>query len=157
MDQLTIRKVKNSDFEPIYQFVCALEEQVFDKSKQAKILRENIENPNNIYLIATVGEDAAGFLSCHAQNLLHHGGLVGEIQEMYIVPEHRSLGIGQKLLDFLKELAASKKIIQLEVTSNVKRKKAHEFYLNTGFLATHSKFVCQLSPSIVPDAEKPGY
>ena len=91
MDQLTIRKARNSDFEPVYQFVCALEEQVFDKVKQEKIFKENIENPNNIYLIATLGQESVGFLSCHAQNLMHHGGLVGEIQEMYVVPEHRSL------------------------------------------------------------------
>lgn len=145
MDQLTIRKVEPSDFENIYQFVNELEEEIFDKVQQRLIFMENIENPNYFYLIANLGDKPVGFLSCHAQYLLHHSGLIGEIHEMYIEPEHRSLGIGQKLVDFLIYLAQSKKVIQLEVTSSKHRKKALNFYQSVGFIHTHRKFVYNLN------------
>jgi PhnO protein len=145
MDQLTIRKVEPQDFENIYHFVNELEEEVFDKIRQRQIFMENIENPNYFYLIATLGDKAVGFLTCHAQHLLHHSGLIGEIHEMYIEPQHRSLGIGQKLIDFLIFLAQSKNVTQLEVTSSKHRKKALHFYQSVGFVHTHRKFVFNLN------------
>ena len=145
MDQLTIRKVEDYDFESVYRFVGELENEVFDKAKQRRIFMENIENPVYFYLIATLHDEPVGFLSCHAQYLLHHNGLIGEIQEMYIQPEHRSLGIGQKLIDFLFFLARSKNVIQLEVTSSKHRKKALDFYQNVGFIHTHRKFIYKLN------------
>lgn len=145
MDQLTIRKVEDYDFESVYRFVCELENEVFDKAQQRRIFMENIENPVYFYLIATLYDKPVGFLSCHAQYLLHHNGLIGEIQEMYIEPEHRSLGIGQKLIDFLFYLAGTKNVIQLEVTSSKHRKKALHFYQSMGFIHTHRKFIFKLN------------
>lgn len=145
MDQLTIRTVEPNDFESVYRFVGELEQEVFDKAGQKRIFLENIENPNYFYLIATLEGHPVGFLSCHAQYLLHHNGLVGEIQEMYVDPEHRSLGIGQKLVDFLIFLAESHNVLHLEVTSLKYREQARHFYENLGFVHSHNKFVYSFS------------
>ena len=87
MDKIEIRKVKNTDFDTIFVFINELENQKFDVNRQREIFTENLANPYNIYLLATIDTKPVGFLSCHIQHLLHHSGLVGEIQEMYIRPE----------------------------------------------------------------------
>jgi len=102
-------------------------------------------NQKNIYLVAIENEIVIGYVSCHIQKLLHHGGEVGEIQEMFVIPEKRSLGVGKILIGKLKEIAINRKILQLEVTSNQKRLKAHSFYETQEFTATHKKFIHKLS------------
>ena len=143
-----IRKAEQQDFESINIFINKLEQEVFDKEKQQKIFLENLSNPKNIYLVATTNEKVIGFLSCHVQNLLHHNGAIGEIQEMFVVPKKRGLGIGKALVNELKTIAFKKKILQIEVTSNSKRIKAHSFYKDQKFKETHKKFVLNLKMAI---------
>ena len=116
---------------------------MFDKNRQQILFEKNIQIKENIYLVAEFNNKAVGFISCHVQNLLHHSGPVGEIQEMFVEFEHRSSGIGMKLLNEVKRLAKEKGVLHLEVTSNKKRKAAHTFYLREGFINSHEKFVFQ--------------
>ena len=141
MEPIIIRNVRPSDFEQIYEFIRALENETFEKAQQRSILAGNLRDPKHIYLIALLEDEAVGFLSCHVQNLLHHNGLIGEIQEMFIKSEKRNLGIGKKLVDTLKVMAKAKNIIQLEVTANNEREAAHGFYEKRDFRHTHKKFV----------------
>ncbi|RXR28513.1 GNAT family N-acetyltransferase [Flavobacterium piscinae] len=139
-----IRPVSETDFEAVYQFINALEDFVFPKASQQAIFLENLSNPKHIFLLAEINQIPVGFISCHVQNLIHHGGLVGEIQEMFVLEQYRSKQIGKQLLDELKKIAKEKNILQLEVTSSFKREKAHAFYEREGFPNTHKKFVCKI-------------
>ena len=141
---MLIRDANLDDFEFIYNCINELEAHCFDKEKQRRIFSENLENPALLYLIAELSGTKIGFLSCYCQQLLHHGGLVGEIQEMYVIPEFRSQKIGNKLLEKLIEIARKLNVLQIEVTSNAKREAAHNFYLKSGFDFTHKKFTFPL-------------
>jgi len=144
MEAIQIRPATIDDFEYVYEFVNLLENEKFDREKQWEIYLGNAGNPNHIYLIAWAHNLAVGFLSCHIQNLMHHGGPVGEIQEMYVNENVHSHGIGQLLIDKLKEIAVARGVLQLEVTSSFKREGAHRFYEREGFAHTHKKFTCKL-------------
>lgn len=132
------------DFMTIYRFVNLLEDAVFDQSAQQRLFTENIANPNVVYLLAFFEGNPVGFLSCHIQNLLHHNGKVGEIQEMFVDESARSLGIGKKLIAEIKIVARQKNVVQLEVTSSFKRQAAHRFYERENFIFTHKKFTFPL-------------
>lgn len=136
-----IRPVTETDFEAVYHFINALEDCVFPKASQQAIFLENLSNPKHVFLLAVINQIPVGFISCHVQNLIHHGGLVGEIQEMYVDEKYRSQQIGKQLLDVLKTVAKQNNLLQLEVTSGFKREKAHAFYEREGFPHTHKKFV----------------
>ncbi len=139
-----IRPVTPTDFEAVYAFINTLEDCVFPKESQRQIFLENLANPKHIFLLAEINQIPVGFLSCHVQNLIHHGGLVGEIQEMYVDANYRSRQIGQQLLDELKKLSKQNNLLQIEVTSGFKREKAHAFYEREGFFHTHKKFVLKM-------------
>ena len=136
-----IRPVSESDFEAVYHFINALEDCVFSKESQHAIFLENLSNPKHIFLLSEINQIPVGFLSCHVQNLIHHGGLVGEIQEMFVDEKYRNQQIGKQLLDALKTIAKQNNLLQIEVTSGFKREKAHAFYEREGFPNTHKKFV----------------
>ncbi len=144
-EEIKIRVVEAEDFPSIYAFVNALEEKVFNKATLKKAFHKNTTNPKHIYLIAESKGGPVGYVSCHTQLLLHHGGReIGEIQELYVHPSARKRGVGKHLFHALKEMALAKGIIQLEVTANHTRVSAHRFYREQGFFETHKKFTLML-------------
>lgn len=145
LDPISIRMATADDFETVYRFVNLLEDDCFDRSVQQSLYLENMANPGIIYLLAFSQNEPVGFASCHIQNLMHHAGKIGEIQEMYVAEEVRSLGIGKMLLDQIKAIAKEKNVLQLEVTSSLKREAAHHFYEREKFIFTHKKFTHPLN------------
>ena len=140
-----IRTAKETDFNTIYSFVNELEEVVFEIKNQKNAFELNIKNQDCIYLIAELNDKSIGFLSCHSQYLLHHGGQrIAEIQEMYINPENRKTGVGKKMIEELKRIVKQKEIAQLEVTSNNIRADTHRFYERENFVQTHKKFTLKI-------------
>jgi PhnO protein len=139
-NQSTVRLAVKSDCKWIYDFVCTLEETKFEYSAFEEIYIQNITNLDNIYLVAEVDEAISGYISCHGQTLLHHGGTVFEIQELYVKDEVRNKGIGQLLVKTLESELSKLDYKSLEVTANRKRTKTHDFYLKMGFEHTHFKF-----------------
>lgn len=139
-ESLIIRLARTEDILDIYAMVCDLENCTFDRSVFKSIYQNNLESETNIYLIALIDSIAIGFLSCHGQYLMHHGGLVFEIQELYVDPSFRNQGIGEALINILKEHLMHRNYESLEVTSNTNRPQAHRFYLKNGFQQSHLKF-----------------
>jgi (aminoalkyl)phosphonate N-acetyltransferase len=136
----TIRPADIADAKKIFGFVCALEEKSFDYEKFYLDYRNNILANNNVYLVAADQENnAVGYISCHGQSLLHHGGMVYEIQELYVEEGWRKQGAGKTLLKALELQLAKRDYQSLEVTAKDKRKEAIELYRKYGFQETHVK------------------
>ena len=143
MAEVTIRSARLSDFDSVYTFVCELEEQQFDKETLRPLFANCLEKENHIYLIAETDGVPVGHISCHGQILLHHCGWVYEIEELYVMPEHRNKKIGAALLSAVENALQGKTCVSLEVASNMRRKNAHAFYEANGFDKTSYKFVKQ--------------
>jgi len=140
--QTRVKPARLQDIESVFAFITDLEKENFDKTKFKRLYTKNINDKNNIYLLAWHREPV-GYLSCHIQTLLHHCGPVAEIQEMYVPVEKRGQGIGKALLDQLKSILKKRKVKRIEVTSQVNRRQAHRFYLGENFRITSKKFVCE--------------
>lgn len=138
--KLQIRKVNKQDFDFVYKSICELENEDLDFEVFKEILIENIENPNNFYLIAENEHKGLGFISFHTQNLLHHCGRVGEIQEFFINQNYRGKGIGRQLIEKIMQYAEVNKLKSIEVTTNRKRVENVIIYENLGFTLSHNKF-----------------
>jgi (aminoalkyl)phosphonate N-acetyltransferase len=141
---VSIRFAAPDDFKIVYHFINLLEYGILDEATQRRVFNENVDDPNVIYLLAFSDGKALGFLSLHIQNLLHHGGKIGEIQELYVDEHARGLGIGKQLTDKIKTIATERNVIQVEVTSRLARQDAHRFYEREGFAFTHKKFLYKL-------------
>lgn len=136
-----IQRAVESDVTAVYDFLCALEEEKFDFNVFREIFIRNIKNPDCHYFMAFDATECVGYASVHAQWLLHHCGKVGEIQEMFVVPQYRSKGVGSLLMEHLMQVAEREGFKILEVTANKKRVDTHRFYERKGLLQTHFKFV----------------
>jgi PhnO protein len=138
--KITIRKTELKDLHAIYDFTCKLEDQRLDFEVFKAIFSDNIGNPLYAYYIAEVDGTAGGFISFHTQQLLHHCGPVGEIQEFYVLGEHRGQGIGRILIAEIGKYARANGLEGIEVTSNKKREVNVMVYKQLGFDLSHNKF-----------------
>lgn len=138
--KIEIRKVENRDLDFVYKVICELENEELDFEVFAAIFHENISNKNNLYLLAENENEGLGFISFHTQNLLHHCGLVGEIQEFFIHQNHRGKGIGRQLINEIMQYADQNNLKSIEVTTNRRRVENVLIYENLGFKLSHNKF-----------------
>jgi PhnO protein len=138
--KVEIRKVEKEDLDFVYNAICELENEILDFAVFKEIFDENISNPNIIYFLAEKDKEGLGFISFHTQKLLHHCGLVGEIQEFFINEDYRNKGIGRQLIQKIMQFAQQNKLKSVEVTTNRKRVENVLIYENLGFSLTHNKF-----------------
>lgn len=143
MNHINVRAAEPADAECIYGFICALENFEADKFNLFRHYYEgNLRDENKIHLIAVARNgDTVGYLSCYGHLLLHHLGMVYEIQEMFVTSEYRSHGIGKLLLAELQTILEARPHASFEVTTNKLRTDALRFYEKNGFVQTHFKLV----------------
>jgi len=142
---INIRKTESRDLDSIYDFICKLENDIIDYQAFKDIFNENINHSNYVYFVAELNEQVIGFISFHTQKLLHHCGIVGEIQEFYIDSNFRNRRIGKQLLQQVKEYAKTHKLKSIEVTSNKLRTENVHIYEHLGFRLSHNKFTINTS------------
>lgn len=136
---LVIRRAQLSDVAVVHEFISCLEDNIFDFREFETIFETNLRSRSSDYYLASLNDKVLGFASAHYQLLLHHNGLVCEIQELFIRPEYRGNGIGKMLVGKCVDRALAKKCKSIEVTSNLKRKNVVRFYSDLGFSLTHNK------------------
>lgn len=141
---IAFRPAQPADLPFVYACLCDLEEVALDHPAFSQVFLANLNNPAVRYVVAEADAGPVGFLSCYVQRLLHHAGPVGEIQEMYVLPNWRSRGVGQQLVEHILAVARHESWVNLEVTSNRRRTRTHAFYERMGFVNSHIKLVMPL-------------
>lgn len=136
-----IRKAKDSDLESVKILIEELEEQKFEFEIFKKIYLKNLINTEVHYFVAEVKNEIVGFMSIFESTPLHHCHKLAEIQELIISEKHRGLSIGKEFIELATKLGQEKNWLQIELSSHMKRLKAHNFYLRNGFSRRHFKFV----------------
>ena len=92
-------------------------------------------------LVAEMDNHVVGFISLHCFDLLHWKEKIGRISSFCIADGYRSKGIGRELLRAGEEWLAGNGCAKIEVTSNERRTRAHQFYLNLGYVEDSRRFV----------------
>ena len=78
--------------------------------------------------------DAVGVITIAESLGFYASGRIGVINELYVVPEYRSEGVGKMLLDAAKNLADERGCARLEVTTpGDEYEKTLRFYEREGF------------------------
>lgn len=121
--------------------ICDLENQTLNYVDFHDVYEHNLRAEHITYFVAEMEGEVIGMISCHIQSLLHHAFLVAEVQEMFVFPSFRSLGVGQSLMNCVVQFAAKQGACQVEVTSRASRTNAHRFYEREGFENSHVKLV----------------
>lgn len=124
--EITIRRAKISDLEEIYQIeVECFPEDAFTLS----FIKSLIEDPDFIFLVATLNERIAGFVVGALENF--RGKTVGHIYSIDVKSEYRGRGIGSLLLksieETLREAGAKECYLEVRIDNLVARSLYFKF------------------------------
>ena len=87
------------------------------------------------FLAVSQGGEPIGVSTLNECAAIYAGGAFGEIAELYVLPEHRSLKVGEALVDRVKAFARERGWKRLEVCApdQPRWKRTVDFYLGCGF------------------------
>ncbi len=107
--------------------------------KYLKICLSEVTKQNGAFLIATKGQEIAGFIigvivTQTPEELMGHKlDIFGRITELYVQEKYRQLGVGKKLIQKIEEYFQKQKCDFVMVEVFVPNKNAHQFYHAVGF------------------------
>jgi GNAT superfamily N-acetyltransferase len=97
--------------------------------------------------VAELHGDVVGtFQLTFIRQLSHRGCLVAQVESVHVHSKLRSGGIGAAMLGWAIAEARRRGCIRVQLTSNLKRLRAHQFYERMGFRATHKGMKLFLLP-----------
>jgi GNAT superfamily N-acetyltransferase len=95
-------------------------------------LRALVDAPDQIVLVATLGDEVVGWIHGSDQLLLEVGSRC-EILGLVVSSAQRRSGIGQRLLAAVEGWARERGLPEVSVRSNVLRESSHPFYEKHGY------------------------
>ena len=86
--------------------------------------------------VAKIDGEIVALLTLNECTAIYAGGLFGEISELYVAPEHRSAGIGRRLLKAANDFAARRgwPVLEVGAPRMPKWQRTLDFYEANGFV-----------------------
>ena len=133
-----IREARPKDSAALAGLIAALGYEVTEADVRRRLAR--LRNAGRPTLVATLGEAIVGCLTLSMMEVLHRPRPVGRISMLVVSEEQRGAGIGTDLVAAAEAWFARAGCGLVEVTSNVKRSRAHAFYERLGYERTSYRF-----------------
>jgi ribosomal protein S18 acetylase RimI-like enzyme len=106
----------------------------FDGPRIETLLRSLLAEPERgACWVAEAGGEVCGYLLAAFMFSLEHGGLMAEIDEVFVSPEWRSCGTGSLLLQSAERDLAGRGLVRLQLQLGISNGRARLFYERHGF------------------------
>jgi ribosomal protein S18 acetylase RimI-like enzyme len=107
----------------------------FDQPRIEALLSDLLSKPEHGACWVAEGEGRlCGYLLAVFMFSLEHGGLMAEIDELFVSPEMRSAGVGTLLVAAAERDLAGRGLVRLQLQLAVDNERARLFYERLGFL-----------------------
>lgn len=144
---LKIRKANTTDLSAILKIYkdSGLDNASISLEEAEKILNKMNQYPDYHVFVAILDEELVGtFALLIMENLAHHGTPSAVVEDVGVMSSYQGLGIGKKMMEFAMTYAKEKGCYKLNLSSNMKREKAHQFYESLGFKKHGFSFMIEL-------------
>ncbi len=154
MQQITIRQAQASDSalvaEQVTKLLLELAPETADEFAANPLERVTItllQREKIVAFLAYKANAVVGVLTLHECASIYAGGIFGEISELYVAPDYRSLKIGDALISAAKEYASNNHWQRLEVStpSADSSSRTAKFYEGQGFKVTGLRMRCLIN------------
>jgi GNAT superfamily N-acetyltransferase len=104
----------------------------------AEALAEIGSDFNNLLMVAEVAGQVVGtFQLTMVRHLAWQGSRVAYVESVFVDPSARSTGVGTEMMKWAIGEAKRRECFRIQLTSNKRRSRAHDFYGRLGFAASH--------------------
>lgn len=103
--------------------------------RKAKAIFDKMQSyPNYKIYLAKYNDKIVGTFSLAIMdNIAHLGKSSGLIESVAVRKDMRSKGIGRKMMEYAFEICRKNNCYKINLSSNLKRERAHKFYEKLGF------------------------
>ncbi len=124
-----IKKLLFATWTFAYKDILTLDEikKITSKWHSPEVLSKEINNPQNVFFIAKIGEKIVG--QCNAES--RESGKTVYIERIHVLPDYHRQGIGKKLMEEVLSYCPEAQSVILEVEKDNER--AYLFYKKLGF------------------------
>lgn len=136
---MVIRNATIQDVEAIRQLLIQLGYSDLQEDDIAEKIRRYSSEHYRL-LVGEVDHVVVGFISLHWFDIFHSEGMIGRISAFCIDESFRSQGFGRQLLEAAEIALVKQGCTKIEVTSNIRRLRTHEFYLSRGYQEDSRRF-----------------
>jgi GNAT superfamily N-acetyltransferase len=108
----------------------------FEALRVELLLQQLIAEPHlGAAWVAETEDRLTGYLIAVTVLSLEHGGLMAEIDELFVLPEARSHGAGSRLLAAAEAALAARGCVRLQLQLGMRNSAARSFYARRGYAA----------------------
>jgi len=119
---------------PLMRDFYSFEKIAWDEARTRRLLAQLISDPKLGRIIIFERDDQLlGYLLLTFGFSLEFHGRDALIDEFYVLPEHRSSGIGKRALDYAIDIARQQGVSAFHLEADHFNQRAHDFYLRLGF------------------------
>lgn len=130
---MTIRRAKASDYKKLIDlyngFVGENRYSKYDNDSFGKV----IKSKNNFVYVSEENYKMVGFVTFSVRLVIRYPKPIAELDELYVLPEYRRKGVGQKLMEKILSKAKELNCYRLFIESHYEHKSAHKLYGKLNF------------------------
>ncbi|MBC7861510.1 MAG: GNAT family N-acetyltransferase [Bacteroidia bacterium] len=147
MVELNLQKANIKFSSEIISLLEDLYTELGEEAESIKFLNKKLieeilaSGKTEIYFIQIAEKKNIGIVTLTETQAIYAGGKYGCLDEMFVLPEHRSANIGEKVIKMIKHIAKEKNWKRVDVTapSESKWNRTVSFYEKCGFVFTGPK------------------
>lgn len=140
---IAIREARSSDAPRLVELIIALGHPIAEADVRRNL--ETLMQDGLLPLVATDGDEVIGMCGLSAMVTVHRPAPVGRVSVMIVERAYRGRGIGALLIAEAERRLAERGCKIIEVTSNMRRDRAHHFYEQLGYERTSYRFMRKLA------------
>lgn len=111
------------------------------REEAAERISRVLHDPRSALLLGEVEGKVCGLVAMDTRYSITRGADLARISALVVSPKAARQGIGRQLLREIEMVARKAHAVRLEVTSNVSREGAHQFYLDCGYSEGSRHFI----------------
>jgi len=113
----------------LYNNFSIINKQIFDFTS-LKSLIERLPNNHNIYFYLINNKIVGGITLIIEEKIIHNGGKVGHIEDFVVLDSYRKQGIGNLLINYVKNLCIQNKCYKIILDCD---EALENYYIKKGF------------------------
>ncbi|MEM3565729.1 MAG: GNAT family N-acetyltransferase [Candidatus Bathyarchaeia archaeon] len=133
MSHVEVRRANGHDVSRLVSLAEEFMPETATHEERLSILKGSLKDSDYELWVAEMNGDIVGFIDLWIIHDFCHGGKLSYIQNLYVVPKYRRLGVGSKLLQKIIERAEKKGVLEIHVVTEFDNEAAIRLYKKHGF------------------------